>query len=262
LIEALGAEDLPHAIRLHVPRSISAFDTDPAASALLARLGAENDLRVRHKILRALGRLARTRTTLELDREQVARSFRATIERCRRLAIWRRAIATAMVEHPSRDTMSGEVLCRVLFEELAFELEQVFRVLALLHPGEDFRSIHRAFESGDAVTRASSHELMREVLPHDDAKSLLHIVRIRFGGEAEDPSWEAMSGDAALSGMIDGKSATVAAMTAAYAAEVRAFEVLSHIEARLDGERAGELRAVFEAAARRLGGRLPEAAVG
>lgn len=250
LIEALEAEDLPLAIRLHVPRSLCGFDSDRAASALVARLGAETDLRVRHKIVRALGRLAHTRPALVFDRARVTAWLVATIGRCRRLAEWRRALTAAIAERPERDTASGAVLGDMVLEELTFELEQVFRGLALLDRGEDFESIHRGFESEDPYTRASSHELLREILPHADADTLLRLLRSLRGGDVEDGP--AMSGDAALAEMVAGRSEAIAAMTAAYAAEVGALDVCAHIEARRNRGTEPELAPVFERAVRRL----------
>jgi HEAT repeat protein len=178
LIDALEAENLPHAIRLHVPRSISVFDSERATPALFARLGRESDAAVRHEILRALGSLARTRTTFEIDREEVTRLLATALERCQQLAAWLHAIAGAIAERPECHTATSNVPRDLLSDELAFVLEQVFHLLAFLHRGEDFRSIRRGLASYDPVKRASSHELLREVLRYDDAHTLLHLVRV------------------------------------------------------------------------------------
>lgn len=233
LRRALEDEELPHTVRLHVPRSMSLFDG--AAPALFARLAREHDAAVRYKILRALGTISQRVGALELDHEALDALLGEARERCERIASWHRALETP-------ELASGAVLSQLLVEELSFEREQVFRLLALRQPSEDFQKIHRGLESADPVTRASSQELLREILPHDAAAALIEI-RPR----------EEMSLDEALAEMIEGESEAIAAMAAAFGSQIGAGGLLSRIEAR--AEHAPELAPVFERAARRLTGR-------
>ena len=58
LDEALGNRDLPHEIRLHLPRTASRFPAAAAAPVLLRHLLPEPSGMVRFKIIRGLGRIA------------------------------------------------------------------------------------------------------------------------------------------------------------------------------------------------------------
>ena len=57
LIEALDAPGTSPGLRRHLPRTISRFGSEAAASALVARLARESDSSSEFKILRALGRM-------------------------------------------------------------------------------------------------------------------------------------------------------------------------------------------------------------
>lgn len=250
LLAALDAPSTPDDVRLHIPRSIGRFPPEDAAPPLWERLTREEDPRVRGKMLRALEGLARRRSGLAIDRDQVSLVIRRGLARCRRIDLWRASLAS----HPG-GAPTESVLRDLLDEELAHELEQVFRTLALRHPGEDFRSIHRGLGSDDPVVRASCEELLSEVLPLDDRRALLELVR--HGRVA--PS--SLSRNAALRAVIEGSSDALAAIAASLAAELGLSALAPRIGARAPSIRTRELRAVLERAASELA-RTREAAHG
>lgn len=263
LLEALSDPRLPHAVRLHVPRSVGRFPPELAAPPLWSRLLTETDPAIRDKMLRALGSLAEKGGGLALDRNEMGRLVAAGLERCRTLVAWRDALAKGVDEDPRRDTAKGAVLRDLLDEELAHELEQVFRTLALQHPSEDFRSIERGLQSDDPVVRASCEELLSEVLPNDDRRALLRLVRrtgaspraLRRARETDSgvhALGATISFEAALGAMIDSRSEAIAAIAASHAAELGQRVLAPRIEARLATIGTPRVRAVLERALRKL----------
>lgn len=250
LVDALEDERLPLAVRLHVPRSIARFEPSLAVAPLWSRLAREPEPGVRYKILRALGSLARRSGGLALDGAEVRALLTAGLARCERILAWRAGLERGASEDSRRATVTGAVLRDLLDEELEHELEQTFRVLALRHPSEDFRSIHRGLGSGDPVLRASCEELLSEVLPHDDRRALLELVGAERGAR---PPIEA-DGDVVvvLASMIAGRSEPLAAVAAAYAAELGEHALREPIHERLGTVGAPELRRVLARAAERL----------
>lgn len=250
LLDALDDPATPAEIRLHIPRSIARFAPEIAAAPLWSRFARELDLRVRAKMLRALEALARRRGGLPIDRAQVSLLIRRGLARCRRLDRWRASFAAH-----ERRTPTESVLMDLLDEELAHELEQVFRTLGLRHPGEDFRSIQRGLGSDDPVVRASCEELLSEVLPHDDRRALLELVRY---GRAGPPS---LDRDRSLRAIIEGRSEPLSAIAGSLAAELGYVELADRIAARACAMRTRTFRTVLERAAAELG-RVHEAAHG
>lgn len=257
LAGALRDPSLPLAVRLHVPRSLACFPPSLAAPLLWSSLLSERDAAVRDKILRALGGVAERSGGLALDRAELGRLVAAGLARARRLVSWRASLVRGVALDPSRDTAKGAVLRDLLEEELAHELEQVVRVLALRYPGEDFRTIHRGLGSSDPVVRASCEELLSEVLPREDRRALLHLVRAdisetELGGHFDD----------ALGAMIDEGTEAISAIAASHAAELGESALAPRIEARLSTMATPRVRAVFERALRGLTEAQAEAAHG
>ncbi len=247
LSEALRDERLPHEVRLHVPRSISLFPSELATPVLWSRFAIEDDSAVRYKILRALGSLARASGGLSLDQEEVGRAIAARIAQCHVLLGWHRSLARAIDAEPRRDTARGEVLRDLLEEELAHELEQAFRTLTLRYPGEDFRSIHRGLSSHDPVVRASCEELLSEVVDHDDRRALLELARIEPGRILDEvgSAFDVGSIEASLGAMIERASDAIAAIAAAYAAELGEFDLTAQTASRQAKMASSELSLVL-----------------
>ena len=76
LVEVFGNytdPELPRALRLHIPRTISRFRTDRAAQILLEHLDHETDERVLFKMLRGLGKMRRDDDGIEIDASHLVR---------------------------------------------------------------------------------------------------------------------------------------------------------------------------------------------
>jgi hypothetical protein len=174
--DALAVETLPHELRRHLPRSISRFPAASAAPILVARLLPEPDGMVRYKILRGLGRLAADNPDLRLDPGPIREAARLTIEAAYRLLDWRVTLNRGAAEEPSRATPGYELLGDLLRDKEVHAIERLFRLLGLLHRGEDFEKIYRGLRSASPKVRASSRELLEHLLPLDMRAPVMGLV--------------------------------------------------------------------------------------
>jgi HEAT repeat protein len=164
LDQATGDHALPQELRRHLPRTISQFPAEAAAPVLLRHLVAEPDGMVRFKILRGLGRVRADNPGLRLDAGIVARAIDATIEGIFRLTHWRLVLERGARLQPERATAGHELLARLLRDKEVHALERLFRLLGLRFAGEDVRQIYRGLQSPIPRLRASSRELLENLL--------------------------------------------------------------------------------------------------
>ena len=164
LDEALRDPHLPHEVRSHVPRTISRFPAEDAAPLLLRQLVLEGDGMVRYKILRGLGRLAAENPGLALDGAVLHSGTERTLEAVFRLIHWRTVLEEGAAADTRRATPGYELLVALLRDKEAHALERLFRLLGLQYRGEDFEKIYRGLRSSSAKVRASSRELLENLV--------------------------------------------------------------------------------------------------
>jgi ATP/ADP translocase len=162
--EALADLTLPHEIRRHVPRTLSRFPAADAAPLLLQRLIEEPDGMVRFKILRGLGRLAARHPEVSLDRAMLQTAIERTLRAAFRLAQWRRVLERGALQEPARRTRGQELLATLLADKGAHTLERVFRLLSLRYRRENFERIYRGLRNANPKIRASSRELLENLV--------------------------------------------------------------------------------------------------
>ncbi len=167
---------LPQEIRRHVPRTISPFPPEDAAPLLLRQLEAEPDGMVRFKILRGLGRIHSNAPELPLDGAILGRATTATLQAALKVIDWRLALQAGAASDGTRLTRTHQLLVCLLRDKQAHAVERLFRLLGLQFRHEDLRSIYRGRSSANARIRASSRELLENLLlpPLRDAVLSLH----------------------------------------------------------------------------------------
>ena len=175
LDEALSDEALPLELRRHLPRTVALFDPAPAAAVLQRRLLQERVGGLRYRMLRGLNRLAAA-SDVVLDAELLTQATRATAEGVFRVLHWRSELESGAVERPLRVTPGHSLLVQLLKDKEAQAIERLLRLLALQQRGEDFRDIHRGLRSRDARQRASSRELLENLLRPPLKNPILAIV--------------------------------------------------------------------------------------
>ncbi len=167
--EWLEDETLPRSVRRHIPRTLSAFDSERAAAALLARLAKEADGAVRYKILRGLGRMRSDHPTLKVDERLLRKLAEENLKRAIDLLAWRVALAN------DTPTTLEIVLRSMLHDKEERALERVFRILGILHPDGELEHVWRGIHSTDPRSRDASLELVDE-LERKERGSLLAML--------------------------------------------------------------------------------------
>jgi hypothetical protein len=150
------------AVRLHLPRTISRFQSDAAAGALVEALAHTTDTRVRYKILRGLGRMRTNDPSLPVDREALLRAAAGGLSRA--VTTLSYAVAYRRFVSAQGPARPRDPLAALLREKEGRAMERVFRILHVLEPGEQFRSMFEGLASSDPHVQASSRELLEHVV--------------------------------------------------------------------------------------------------
>ncbi len=221
--------------------------------------GHEADGLVRFKILSALGRLATDHPALSLDNNQLQRGLERTIRSVYQLIEWRSTLLQGAREDPKKGTRGHDLLVTLLQDKEAHAVERIFRLLGLRHRSQDFLRIHRTLDRRSAKLRASSRELLENLLEPPLREAVLALVedlpleeKLSRGAAHYQP--ERRSYDDVLDSLLDEPSDTVRSLAAHHVGELG----LTHLGGRLRALDAGETgsfsREVIERALRQLGG--------
>jgi AAA family ATP:ADP antiporter len=194
LDEALGDFGLPEELRRHVPRTIALFDASRAAAVLERHVLDERSGAVRYRILRGMNRLGAF-AEAEFDPAILRSAAAATAEGVFRLIHWRSVLERTAAEREALATPGHGLLVQLLRDKEAQAVERLFRLLALQYRGEDFKGIYRGLRAAEARARASSRELLENLLLPPLRGPVLAIVdeapdgaRLARGGELHVPA--------------------------------------------------------------------------
>ena len=176
LARALEAPETPAAVRRHLPRTISRFETTRAIEILLHGLRHVASGMVRYKILRGLQPLLQGPLGRSFDPAPLMAELEDTIERTLFLLHHEAELARGQREHVERVTSGGRLLVDLLKDKRKLATSRIFLLLSLLHPREDFRVIERGIRSDRPVERASGTELLEHLLPRETGTTLLGIL--------------------------------------------------------------------------------------
>jgi HEAT repeat protein len=173
---ALSDPNVAIAIRRHIPRTLSKFNTAKAARILVDNLMSETDGMTRFKILRGLGRLQADNPRISLDRSALREVAHRTLERIIHVVTWRAAIEKDIAANATRRTRGSELLISLFEEKENNATERLFRLLHLLNPKEDFELIYAGLRSKDPKARSSSRELLEHLLEPELRDPVLALV--------------------------------------------------------------------------------------
>jgi HEAT repeat protein len=172
LSSSLADIDLSPKVRVHLPRAIAEFGSQEAADILVERLGAEPSGVVRFRVLRALGHMV-VAHRVRIKRPVVLQELRRNlIEHLRLSAIY----VPFDIEVPV--ALSGRLLAGLVRDKMRQALERAFRLLALLYPKEDLRSVYFAMQSRERADRANALEFLDTLVLREDSslRELIHLV--------------------------------------------------------------------------------------
>ncbi len=185
LAERLVDPETPIAVLRHIPRTISGFRTPTAAEVLIGALPKIESGMVRFKLLRGLetlllgrgvGRDVRDGLSAMVDTSGIRKEFERTLERSLDLLQLEAELVRAQREQVERATVGGELLVELLGDKRELATGRLFVLLGLMYPNEDFRSIQSGLSNSVAASRASSEELIENLLARPIANSMLGLV--------------------------------------------------------------------------------------
>ena len=163
-------------VRQHVPRTLVHFGSQSAFDTLQERLLDEPDGVVRYKALRAVGRMKADQPELRLDYELLDAVAERTLRNAYRVLEWRVQVDEGARADEARVTPVYELIHSLLLHKYSLALERLFRVLGLLFPEEDLRSVYRGLRSARRDVRASSRELLEHLLEPPLRDPILNLV--------------------------------------------------------------------------------------
>jgi AAA family ATP:ADP antiporter len=164
LDEVLGNRWYDPSIRVHVPRTIMHFPPEQAATILLHHYERETESSVRYRILRALGRLRFDNPDLELDESVLRNALDDALRNIFQLLDWKLNLAEGARRQPERATPVQGLIVSLLDHKVALAMERLFRLVGLLFPGEDVRTLYRGWRNPSRTTRDSSREILQHLL--------------------------------------------------------------------------------------------------
>jgi AAA family ATP:ADP antiporter len=262
---ALGDATLPHAIRRHLPRTISRFPARAAAPVLLGHLAREQDGMIAYKILRGLGGVQASDPAVLLDAVVLGEVTHRTLAEIFQMIDWRLLLERAIEEVPSRDVPSHELLLSLLRGKEAQAKERLFRLLGLSHPTEDFERIYAGIRNGSAEAHAGSQELLDHLLAPPLHDAVLGVVsgapdadRLLTAGALY--ASEPMTYEELLTRMLASDSESLRCITAYHVGEI-GLEVLRPVLQAAPTEPTSPFAAVLERAIAMLDGRAIQVAV-
>jgi AAA family ATP:ADP antiporter len=164
------------ACRIRLPQTIARFDPALAAAVLLERLTREPDGAIRYQIGRALERLIERAPALILDEALLDRTIAATVSRAYRYLDRRIILARGAALDPSRKTPGHDVLFELLEDKETNAVERLFGLIGLAYRSDDFTDIYRGLTSPRKDARATSIELIENILREPLRSAVLGLI--------------------------------------------------------------------------------------
>ncbi len=166
-------------VRLHVPRTIGFFPPRAAAEVLMRHLETADEGTITYRILRAIGRCRAADPELPLDEAVLRRRLERILAETFRLLDRRLTLGTATrgAGRPAARAMPvRDLLIDLLRHRQTLATERLFRLVGLLYPSEDARSLYRGVHDPSPKVRDSSRELLEHLLEPPLQGAVLALV--------------------------------------------------------------------------------------
>jgi len=224
----------PVPILRHIPRTIARFGSLEASKVLIDSLSLVESGMVRYKLLRGLEMMHNGRApwrdgesdfTALIDIRGIQSEFDRTLARSLDLLQLEAELARMQSERSDRATVGGELLVELLQDKRELATGRLFKMLGLIYPNEDFRSIGSGLQSVVPTDRASAIELIETVLSREVGSAILGLA---MDGSADallavaDPGRKdrRLDYESAVRALLRDESRSVQAVALYHAAEV------------------------------------------
>ncbi len=251
----LGDPETDPDVRLHLPRTIAFFPPGPAAAVLMRHMETIEDRTLAYRILRALGRCRARDPGLALDPHVLTRSLARALGDAFRSLDRRLILEGGAREETRRATAVHDLLVDLMRHRQNAATERLFRLVGLLYPDEDARSLYRGIHDPSPKVRDSSRELLEHLLDPPLQLAVLALVddiadRDRLA-RAEPYYRPATLGYAdTLGDLLDRGEDGMVRMVAHHVAEIGARELAPRLERLRTAPGVGVVEAVEQALAR------------
>jgi hypothetical protein len=190
---------------------------------------------VRYRLLRGMNRLAASGEA-EFDPVLLRRAVERTIEAIFRLVHWHSVLEEGARADPRRVQPGHELLVQLLRDKEGQARERLFRLLAILDRGEDFKGIFLGLRSTDARARANSRELLENVLDPPLRAAVLAIADeadddARLAGAAGFYSIQPLGYEDLLGLMLEGGGESLRCIVAYHVGELGLVSLRPNLEA-------------------------------
>jgi hypothetical protein len=192
---------------------------------LQTQLLEESNGLIRFKILRALGRIAADHPEVTLDQTALRVATERTIDAAIELLSWRINLIRGAAAQPKRLTPGHSLIVMLLRDKERHAVERIFRLLGLVFRHEDLRSIHRGLANTNPKVRASSRELLENLLASPLRAWVLGLVEDvsderRLAGLRPDLARTSIEYEALLTLLGDGRRPTLRSLAEYHAREL------------------------------------------
>jgi AAA family ATP:ADP antiporter len=177
LKEALVDRAVERRVRIHIPRSFSAFADAAAVEILSQIMVSDQEGLVRYKALRGLGQLARE-TSLVIQVEPIADELKRNALEYLRLFSARTALER---DTPSEPRLAVKLVIELLDDKIQQSFDRIARLLQIVHRADDIRAIFSALSATDRRQRGQAIEFLDALIrgvgrSADDVAALLRLV--------------------------------------------------------------------------------------
>jgi AAA family ATP:ADP antiporter len=175
LRDYLNDAAVPLAIRKQIPKVLARIPSSDSAAALAESL-IQSDPGMRFDVLKALNKLRSRDPGLVPPRADVEDMLNAELlGYYRSFQILAAIDPNAGIAIPALSSGGGEpVLTRALRERMAYELERIFRLLALLYPPRDIHNAFLGLTMGTSQRQANALEVLENLLQPDLYRRLVN----------------------------------------------------------------------------------------
>jgi ATP/ADP translocase len=176
LEQALYDEKIERRVRIHVPRSISAFLSKEALQILLKAVVEHDNGLVRYKVLRGLEQIA-LETSLRIDSAPLFHEVTRNALEYLRLFSAELALKN---DRAAAGRLEVELVRELLDDKIAQSRDRLARLLQVLHRGDDIPAIFSALTSSDRRRRGRAVEFLDALIRGFDRSSGIAAVLLRM----------------------------------------------------------------------------------
>jgi AAA family ATP:ADP antiporter len=231
ILESRLYRETNRSVRVRIPHAIGRFEHQRAADILARHVGNENDGMVRYRIVRELERLKHDCDQVYIPQNPVQAAVEEQIDICYLYVNWELSLARRPEPLEGIETRGDTLLAEMLQDKRQKAVEVLLRLISLKFPTEDFRPIRRGLRYGDEIERASSRELVENLLPRrlkgpvvglieSDNTEAIWEQRSHFGGQ------QLLDCKQVLETFIQGSSEKLRELAAFHAGELGAKSLL------------------------------------